>query len=173
MTAAFPDGVGDRYERMEERGEIVLVGDVWADAGAFVCHVMEWTAAYDVREVLADRYRHKEVLQALIAAECPWTITWRAMGKGSDGTADIQAFRREVSESRLRPSGSLFLESAIAEARVDEDKNNNCSLERARWRGRIDALSASVLAVGAGSRVEPVVGMFSYRPSQPAFDGRI
>ena len=163
------DGVGDRYERMHECGEIVLVGDVWADAGAFVAHVMEWTAAYDVREFLADRYRHKEVLQALIAAECPWPITWRRMGKGTDGTADIQAFRREVSEGRLRPGRSLFLESAIAEARVDEDKNNNCSLERARWRGRIDALSAAVLAVGAGSQVEPAGEMYHYRPAQPAY----
>ena len=28
------DGVGDRYERMHELGELVLVGDRWADAGA-------------------------------------------------------------------------------------------------------------------------------------------
>ena len=144
------------------------MGEHWADAGAFIRHVMEWVGDADIRVVLADRYRHKEVMEALTEAECPWTITWRAMGKGPDGTQDITSFRREVLETWLRPGDSLFLESAIAEAKVVEDKNNNCSLERLRWRGRIDCLSASVLAVGAGSRVEPVVETYFYRPEQPA-----
>ena len=142
------DGVGDRYERMHELGELVLVGDRWADAGAFIKHVMEWVGEVDIREVLADMYRRAEVEQALLDAECGWTVTWRRMGLGPDGTSDIKAFQREVIEGRLRPARSLALRSSIAEAVVKEDGNNNARLERGRQRGRIDFLSATVLALG-------------------------
>ena len=146
------DGVGNRYVTMQERGEIFLCGDRWADAGAFVKYVMEWSAGVDVQGVLADMYRKAEVEQALLDAGCDWTMTWRRMGMGSDGTHDVTAFQREVIEGRLRPGHSLALESAIAEAMVREDGNNNARLERVRHRGRIDILAASVLAVGAGAR---------------------
>lgn len=40
-------------------------------------------------------------------------------------------------EGRLRPAESLALRQSIAEAVVDDDKNNNCSLERSRKRGAL------------------------------------
>ena len=139
-TRGLADGVGRRYEAMHERGEIFLCGEKWADAGAFIKHVMAWSSSFDVREVPADMYRRAEVEQALLDAECEWTMTWRRMGMGTDGTSDVKAFQREVIEGRFRPGRSLAQESSIAEAVVKEDGNNNCRLERVRQRGRIDIL---------------------------------
>ena len=153
-SRGLADGVGGRYEEMHRLGELVLVGDRWADAGAFIKHVMEWVGDADIREVLADQYRRKEVEQALLDAECNWPMTWRRMGLGPDGTSDIRSFQQEVIEERLKPGQSLALRSSISEAVVKEDGNNNCRLERGRQRGRIDFLSASILAVGAGSRTQ-------------------
>ncbi len=66
-TRGLMDGVGNRYELMGERGELVPVGEKWADAGEFFKHVMAWSADADAREVLADRYQRKEVEQALLS----------------------------------------------------------------------------------------------------------
>ena len=50
IVAVLADGVGGRYEEMHRLGELVLVGDRWADAGAFIKHVMEWVGDADIRE---------------------------------------------------------------------------------------------------------------------------
>ena len=42
--------------------------------------------------------------------------------------------------------------SAITESRLRYDGNGNPALDKGRQKGRIDALSAAVLAVGLGSR---------------------
>ena len=166
-SRGLADGVGGRYEEMRQRGELVLVGDRWADAGAFIKHVMEWVGdEVDIREVLADQYRRKEIEQAILDAECNWTMTWRRMGLGPDGTTDVKAFQREVIEGKLRPRQSLALRSSISEAVVIDDKNNNCALERGRRRGRIDWLSASILAVGAGSRRQVAGGSWAFHEAE-------
>ena len=44
------------------------------------------------------------------------------------------------------------MESAIAETVIGRDTNGNPRLDKARSKGRIDALQAAVLAVGLGRR---------------------
>lgn len=144
------DGVGDMYERMMARGELVLFGDRWADAESFVKHVRhEWLAGVPVIGAWADGYRKEEVAQAVGNT---FPVYFRRMGAGPDGHADIAAFQREVVEQRLRPGRSLTLEHAILEGVVRIDEGDNMSLHKGRSRGRIDVLSAAVLAVSAGSR---------------------
>ena len=52
---------------------------------------------------------------------------------------------------------------------VKEDGNNNCRLERGRQRGRIDFLSASILALGAGARRQTTGQGFMFHEAE--FDG--
>ena len=52
----------------------------------------------------------------------------------------------------LRPGENLLISSAIADSIIRYDGNGNPALDKARRKGRIDALSAAVLAVGAGER---------------------
>ena len=118
----------------------------------FLAWIAEELAGEDVQLAAADRYKQAEAQDAMDAAEVYWSMEWRAVGSGQHGSADIRAFQRGVESGELRPGESLLLTSAIAESALRHDGNNNPSLNKGRSRGRIDALSAAVLAVGLGTR---------------------
>ena len=101
---------------------------------------------------LADRYRQGEAVQALRDGDLSWPVEWRAQGSGRDGSADIRDFQREVLERRVKCRHSLLMEQAIRDSAIRRDANGNPALEKGRQRGRIDALAAAVLAIGAGRR---------------------
>ena len=103
-----------------------------------------------------------EAHDALDAAGVGWPVEWRAQGSGKDGSADIRAFQRAVEGGSLRPGGSLALAAALRESEVRVDNNGNPSLNKGRQRGRIDVLSAAVLAIGAGSRAAVPEAEVSY-----------
>ena len=64
-------------------------------------------------------------------------------------------FRTRIDSKRLRPGDGLLLPSAISQSILRYDGNGNPALDKGKSLGRIDALSASVLAVGIGSRRPP------------------
>ena len=163
------DAVADRYERMAELGELLTYPGRVTPVSAFLAWVAEDLQDADVEGAAADRYRQAEAEDALEAAGVSWPMDWRAQGTGQQGSEDIRAFQRAVEGGTLRPGESLLLESAIAEAVLRFDGNGNPALHKGRSRGRIDALSAAVLAVGAGSRVSSAFEMYHYRPAQPAY----
>ena len=146
------DGVGERYQRMADRGEL----KTWPGRVTPVADFLAWVAdeldGEHVELSAADRYRQSEAEDALDGAEVDWPVEWRAMGSGKDGSEDIRSFQRVVEGGELRPGESLLLTSAISESLLRYDGNGNPSLNKGRQRGRIDALSAAVLAVGLGSR---------------------
>ena len=151
------DGVGGRYAQMVEAGELRTWPGRVTPAGPFIHWIAELLAGAQPEGALADRYRRAEIEDALAAAGVAWPMEWRAQGAGKDGSADIRAFQRAVLSGALRPGESLLLLSAIMESRIRYDDNGNPALDKRRGRGRIDSLSAAVLAVGAGSRT-PAVG---------------
>ena len=55
-------------------------------------------------------------------------------------------------DRKIHTKASLLLESAIKESIIRKDGNGNPALDKRRGSGRIDALSASIIAVGLGSR---------------------
>ncbi|WP_425154861.1 terminase large subunit domain-containing protein [Candidatus Palauibacter sp.] len=146
------DGVGDRYVRMAERGEILTYPGKVTPPGRFLTDMAATLVGQDVIGAVADRYRKTEAEQALGEADIRWPIEWRATGAGKDGSADIRAFQAEVLEAHLRTAPSLLMDSAIAECKIGRDTNGNPRLDKSRRRGRIDALQAVVLAVGLGRR---------------------
>ena len=147
------DGVGDRYVRMQERGELRTFPGRVTPVTDFLRWIVELLAGEAPALVLADRYRQEEAIDALHGAGCGWwPMEWRAQGSGKDGSADVRAFQRAVHGGKLRPGESLLLESAIVESVIRYDGNGNPALDKGRAKGRIDALAAAVLAVGAGDR---------------------
>ena len=146
------DGVGERYVRMAERGELRTWPGRVTPCGPFLAWINETLAGAAPDLALADRYRQAEALDALALAGALWPVSWRAQGAGKDGGFDVRAFQRAVLSGALRPGESLLLESAIAESIIHYDANGNPGLDKRRQRGRIDALSAAVLAIGAGQR---------------------
>ena len=146
------DGLGETYCRFQERGELTVWPGRVTPVAEFLAMCAERLA--DSRVVLAgaDRYRKAEAEDALTMAGVPWEIEWRGQGASAtaDGSHDIRAFQRLVLGGRLAVVESWLLRSAISESILRRDGAGNPALDKRRERGRIDALSAAVIAAGLG-----------------------
>ena len=149
------DGVGDLYQRMAGHGELFQAGRRVSDVGALLREVLDrWGRPV---AVVCDRWRVAELRQALEGAGFPIAaMVERGMGY-RDGGADVRDFRAAVLADKVRPSRSLLLRAALAEARVTSDAAGNAKLSKGaqggrRLRARDDAAAAAVLAVAEGAR---------------------
>ena len=149
------DAVGNLYVRMSERGELLVVGGRTVPVDALIREALaRWGAP---SSIAADRWREPELRDALDAAQCPFAVlSMRGMGF-KDGGEDVRLFRRAVIDGDVRPSESLLLRAAFAEARVVGDAAANFKLAKStqggrRARARDDAAAAAILAVAEGRR---------------------
>ena len=194
VLAAFPtqpalsvrgerDGVGDLYERMAARGELITCGGQHVNLAALMACALNQFGAPAV--IAADRWRWGELADSLNAANVP-TAEMESRGQGfRDGGEDVRAFRKAVLIGQVKPLPSLLLTAAIAEARVVSDPAGNAKLAKSsegerRARHRDDAAAAAILAVAAGMRkagwpdesepeTEPLPGQVAVRKKRPAY----
>ena len=146
------DNVADRYEKMRERGELLTYEDFRVTPlRPFLREVSAQVGDNQVICCVADRYRDAELRQALQEAELTWTPIFRGTG-WRDASADVRAFQRGVIGQTIYHAPSLLMESAIMESALAIDPAGNEKLDKARSKGRIDAASASVLALGEAER---------------------
>ena len=144
---------GANYPDMQRRGELRTYPGRTVPVKAFVADVRADLADAKVRGAVADAYRVGELRDAL-----PWPLSIVRSGMGPDGSAAVRAFQRVVLTGSLALRSNLSLSSAIKESTLRRDGNGNPAIDAARSRGRIDVLSAAVLAVGAGSKPRPSRG---------------
>ena len=144
---------GSDYIAMQRRGELRTYPGRTVPVKAFVADVRADLADAKVRGAYADAYRVGELRDAL-----PWALSIVRSGMGPDGSAAVRAFQRVVLTGALALRSNLSLSSAIKESTLRRDANGNPAIDAARSRGRIDVLSAAVLAVGAGSKPRPSRG---------------
>lgn len=151
------DGVGGRYIDMQRRGELATYPGRVTPVQEFLADLKARLAGERIVVAGADRYRRAEVLTALDAVGARWPMQWRGVGASAtaDGSADIRAFQRAVLEKRIKTTGNLLLESAIAESALRFDGAGNPALDKRAHASRIDALQAAVIAVGL-ARLESV-----------------
>ena len=149
------DGVGNRYQLMAARGELLTAGRRVSDIGALLDEARSrWGSP---RVIACDRWREAELRQSLEAAAFPLTgLEVRGMG-WNHGAADVRAFRSACLSGKVRPAKSLLLRSAMASARVVSDVAGNWKLAKKTQGGRRatardDATAAAILAVAVGSR---------------------
>ena len=136
------------YVQMEARGELrTFPGRVTP-----VSHFLEWTAedpaGCRVAGAAADGYKDAEAKDALDRAGLRWPVQFRRVGAGKDGGRDVRALQRLVLNRRLRMRESLALATAISKSTLRRDGNGNPGLDKANSLGRIDLLSALVIAAG-------------------------
>ena len=155
MTRGEADGVGDLYHRLADRGELKTWPGRVTPVGDFLTWVAELLVGQQVLGLVADRYRQSEVQDALQTAGLDWPCEWRAQGSGASGSADVREFQRVTIAGSMRPGDCLLIQVAISESMLRFDGNGNPALDKGRSCGRIDPLSAGVLAVGAGGRYRP------------------
>ena len=149
------DGVGDLYQRMERRGELVTTG------GEATCIETLIRIAWDrfgpPVALAADRWKRGELRDILKRVRLP-VCPFETRGQGfKDGGEDVRAFRRACLEAKVTPVSSLLLTAAMAEARVTSDPAGNWKLAKSseggrRRRARDDSAAAAILAVALGSR---------------------
>ncbi|WP_420343516.1 terminase TerL endonuclease subunit [Paenirhodobacter sp.] len=145
------DGVSGRYIEMENRGELKTLGDKTVPVALWLKDIMRQVEGENVVALTADRYKQSELAEAMDRAGVRVPVVWRGQGF-RDGGEDCERFRRAAYDGKVRSSPSLLLRSAFADAVVLRDPANNLKLAKARSTGRIDAASATVLAVAEGAR---------------------
>ena len=149
------DGVGDLYQRMARRGELIVAGRRVSDIEGLLGEALDrWGRPV---ALVCDRWREAELRDALDRVRFPpAAVAVRGMGY-LDGGADVRAFRAAVLSDLVRPVVSLLLTAALAEARVATDPAGNAKLAKnseggRRSKARDDAAAAAILAVAAGWR---------------------
>ena len=145
------DGVSGRYVEMQDRGELVTLGDRIVPASAFLQRIMERLDGAPVTCFTADRYRQAEFEEAMSAAGLRLPVAWRGQGF-RDGGEDVERFRQAVYDGQVSVSPSLLLRSAFSDAVTLSDPAGNRKLAKGRATGRIDAAAAAILAVAEGQR---------------------
>ena len=157
-TRGRADGIGDVYVRMHERGELRLYPGRVVPVGAFFADVACALDGETVGAAAADSCRRAEAEQALADAGVVWPVTWQANAAGGtaghDGSHDVRAFQRAVIQREILCGESLVMRQAIKETDVKRRRMGHPSLGRHRTRGRIDAVAAAILAVGAATHPE-------------------
>ena len=143
------DGVGDLYDRMAERGELVR-RDSLAD---FVAAVRGAIGESAVALAAADAHRQREIR----AARSGWRWRWLPHQAGPDWSLGIRAVAVAVAMRRIRTAPSLLMRAALAGTSVRRDAMGQPSLAPARQGQRIHAVRALVLAAFA-SRARPAGG---------------
>ena len=138
---------GADYAVMERRGELWTYPGRVVPVGEFVEDVETDLSGANVFVAVADGYKAAELQDC-----CPWPLELVRSGSGPDGSAAVRAFQRAVLTRAVRTAPNLSLASAIRESTIRRDGNGNPAIDQARSAGRIDVLSAAVLAVGAAAR---------------------
>lgn len=145
------DGVRDRYVEMEDRGELITLGEKVVPAGLFMQRIMERLDGAPAACFTADRYRQSEFIDAMNAAGLRIPTAWRGQG-WKDGAEDVERFRAAVFDGLVHVAPSLLLRSTMSDAVTVGDIAGNRKLAKARASGRIDAAAAAILAVAEGQR---------------------
>lgn len=145
------DGVSGRYVEMQNRGELSTLGEATVPVAAWLAEVMRHLDGAAVSAIVADRFKQSELGEAMDRVGIRAPITWRGMGF-RDGNEDCERFRRACFDGRVKAAPSLLLRSAFSDAVTLRDPAANLKLAKARSTGRIDAASASVIAVAEGAR---------------------
>ena len=146
------DGVSGRYVEMRERGELTTLGEKTVPVAPWLADVLRHVAGERIAAILADRYKASELAEGMQRAGVTAPVIWRGFGF-KDGGEDCERFRRACFDGQVKSKPSLLLRSAFADAVCLRDPANNIKLAKARSKGRIDAASASVLAVAEGARM--------------------
>ena len=149
------DGVGDLYLCCHDRNELILTPGRAVSVGHLLNESLKrWGIPC---AIVADRYRSRDLRQALDEVHFPQaSLIHRGQGY-KDGAEDVRLFRRAIFENKVIPSESLLLRAAFSEAVTVSDPAGNAKLAKSgegskRGRAKDDSAAAAILAVAEGMR---------------------
>ena len=139
---------GAPYETMLDRGELRTYQGRIVPMDAFLSDLSLSLQGCRVVAFASDGYKEAETKDFLDRAGLRWPYEGRRVGLGKDGSRDVRCFQRLVTTGKLRMIENLSMVSAIANSTLRRDENGNPALSKSRSRGRIDVLSAAIIAAG-------------------------
>ena len=147
---------------MVRRGELKIYPGRTTPQALFLGDMAADLAGSRVYKIAADSYDDARVSDVIDMAGLNWPREFRRVGAGKDGGRDIRALQRLVMSVRLMMKESLAFAWAIRMSTIRRDANGNPGLDKATSKGRIDLLSAAVIAAGmAEAQMD--------RPSKPSW----
>jgi phage terminase large subunit-like protein len=146
------DQCGDRYERMRKRGELSLIGQRTIPVREWLPAVIARVQGQQIACIVSDRFKQSQIEEGVQQAGISVPIVWRRFGF-FDGSEDCNRLRNAILDKQIKVAPSLLMRSAISDCVIEKDVNLNERLAKARSAGRIDAVSAAVLAVAQGQRM--------------------
>ena len=146
------DGCGQLYVQAASRAELRAYSGRLVPIRDFLSGVLADLAGVELVGGGSDQYRRAEVEQVLDdpATGCEFDWSFRRMGAGPQGSNDVRAFQTFLLKGEIKTTESLLFAAGLSSATVARDGNGNPSLLRS-GRGRIDLVSAAVLASGLRS----------------------
>ena len=151
------DGIGNRYLQMEKRGELRTFPGLLTPLKEFMAYWFEILEGCPIVGFAADRFKMAETKQACQEAGISVAIEWRSM-VWKEASEDVRHFQRAVISQKVRTLPSLLMASAISDSALERDNLSNERLDRSHAAGKIDALAAAILAIGAGERHTKMTG---------------
>ena len=148
---------GADYLEMARRGELNTYAGRTVPVDQFVLRVEGDLAGAEVRSAVADGYKAGELMDV-----SPWPLALVRSGTGPSGSAAVRAFQRAVLTRTIATVKNYSLTNAIAESTLRRDGNGNPAIDKARSGGRIDILSAAILAIGEAALCPPTPPLVVY-----------
>ena len=146
------DGVGSLYRQAWDRQELQTYSGRVTPVADFVRAVVAKLSGVEIEAGASDRFRKAEVQQILEDPKTGIEFEWEFVprGCGERGSADVRAFQKLVLEADIKTLPNLLFAHGLSSAIVRRDGNSPPGLERS-GKGRIDLVSAAVLAAGLRS----------------------
>ena len=159
---------GARYDLMAKRGELHTYPGRVTPVALFLGDLAADLAGCRVHRLAADGFKDAEAKDFLEQAGVRWPYEFRRVGAGKDGSRDVRSLQRLVLNRRLKALDSLAFATAVSNSALRRDGNGNPALSKATSRGRIDLLSAAVIAAGLA---EPMMDRPPRRPRRSVLAG--
>lgn len=150
------DSVGELYVQMEKRGELITFPGEVTPIGDFLEYFVETLEGSQIIGFVADRFKRAELRMEFQKQGLNLPTEWRSRN-WSESSEDVRHFQKRVIQQSISIRKSLLMHSAITDSALEVDTSGSCKLDKARSKGRIDALSSAVLAVAAGERTKVVM----------------
>ena len=134
-----------KYLEMEARGELKVYDGRITPVAEFLKDVADNIQDSEVLHCACDQYKRSEA-QDFLDRSTGWQLTH---AEGSKGHAqDVRALTRLIHSGKLKMKPSLCFTTAIAKHKAIRDVAGNPKINKRKSRGRIDVLSAALIAAG-------------------------
>ena len=144
------DGVDGLYLEMVSENSLKCFGEKIPDYAEFLTWVFDELGPIDLRAISYDRFRKPEIEALLdgLGIGAPRFPRGTGASARADGSHDVRAFQRSVMTQKIRVNPLQIWRSGLRWCELRTDEAGNPALSKSARRGRIDVVSAAVLAVG-------------------------